>query len=130
MGKYAVLYPSIIAWVRSRVALGLMARWKALYLLRGYHKVWSVLQKLRVLANQNPDNEVILPDKTRANGDWSVRELYSVLGQMAGLNGIWLASDRLSLYNLMDAMNKIATNDWGFPYPEPSLIHHLVSATV
>jgi hypothetical protein len=117
---HVFLHPMIVPWVRARVAVGLMARWKAFYLLRGYDKAWSILQTLRFLAALPPADELTLQDETKANGNWSLRELYSVLGNLDGFYGNWLRTDRLSLYNLMDALNKIATSDWGFPYPSPT----------
>lgn len=69
----------VVPWIRARVTLGLMARWKALYLLRGYDKVWSILQNLWVLAKQIRPPEPVLPDGTVANGNWSVKEIYKTL---------------------------------------------------
>lgn len=39
-----------IPWLQNRIILGSMARWKAIYLLNGFDRVWSVLQALQQLA--------------------------------------------------------------------------------
>jgi hypothetical protein len=70
-------------WLQNKVILGVMARWKALYLYRGYDKVWSLIQSLRCLAAKPGtvaiDPTPTLPDGTLADGNWSLRELCSVM---------------------------------------------------
>ncbi len=120
-------HPLAPSWVKARVVLGLMARWKALYILRGYDKSWYILQNLRILARQPPDPEPILPDGTKANGNWSVRELATIepLNQIIQtvapqgtvvLGGIpvnvVVESDGISLNNLMLALDVIARGNW------------------
>jgi len=86
-----------------------MARWKALYLFRGYDKASSVLQILRTLAPLDvPDEEITLPDGTKPSGDWSVRELYKTLDQvLQGSSPIWPASGPgFTLGDLMWALYK------------------------
>jgi hypothetical protein len=56
-----------------------MDHWKTSYLLNGKYKIWSSRQNLRVLANQPLDSPLKLKDGTWANGNWSARELYTVL---------------------------------------------------
>jgi hypothetical protein len=60
-----------------------MARWKAIYLLNGFDRWWSVLQALQRLAAPNPP---VVPaamrldqDGTIASGNWSTRELCKVV---------------------------------------------------
>jgi hypothetical protein len=67
------LFTQVIPWVVHRVRIGLMARWKAIYLFRGYDKAWSVLQSLRVLTKQQ---KIPLRD---VNKDWSLRELFGAI---------------------------------------------------
>lgn len=121
----------VCPWVRARVALGLMARWKALYLFLGYDAAWSVLQYLRKLTNQQPDDELTLPDGTKANGDWSIRELFTTLNQvLEGSAPVWPdkvgrvkipSLNPLSLSNLMLALDMIAKGNWSGPAIETSL---------
>lgn len=63
-----------------------MARWRAIYLFNGYDKVWSFLQNLRTIITSVPEGanapsypNVSLQDGTMATGNWSARELCSVL---------------------------------------------------
>jgi hypothetical protein len=67
------LFDRVIPWVIHRVRLGCVARWKCIYLLRGYDKAWSVLQSLRVITKQQsmPFRDV--------NKDWSLREICSAV---------------------------------------------------
>lgn len=96
--------------VRVSVLLGLMARWKTIYLLLGYDKVWSILQHLRALANRLPDNEPLLPDGTKANGNWSIREIYdTILTVSPNLSPPGLSVPSLSYL--------IALFDWIATYP-------------
>jgi hypothetical protein len=69
-------------WLKNRIILGRMARWKAIYLLNAFDGVWSVLQALQRLAAPNPPivpSTMTLQDGTIADGNWSVRELCSVV---------------------------------------------------
>ena len=111
-------------WVQNRLTLGLMARWKALYLFNGYDKAWSVLQSLRVLAKLPLlPTPTLNQDGTRANGNWSVRELCIVLN--AGevildviLNGPLQGSiyeSYYSLFSLVQRLDNIANGNWVGP---------------
>ena len=75
---YADLTQWIVQWLAIKSILGSMARWKAIYLVNGYDKVWSILQHLAVIV---PNSDQALPpavvldqDGTIASGNWSVRE--------------------------------------------------------
>jgi hypothetical protein len=68
-------------WVRARVQLRLMAQWKALYFIKGYDKALSVIQSLLILGNQQPC-DVPTVDGMKANGDWSIRELSTILNKI------------------------------------------------
>ncbi len=103
-----------------------------LYILQGYDKAWSILQNLCVLAKQPPDPEPILPDETKANGIWSIKEIYTTLEHtLQGSAPVWpgpgprssTASDnKISLSNLIRAFNMIANGNWTGPAPmEPNL---------
>jgi hypothetical protein len=121
----------IFPWVENRLILGRMARWKAIFLLNGYDKVWSILQNLRVLSSQP-----LLPtptldqDGTIANGDWSTRELFSILnfsgdisagplGSYSGPGGALVfetpgsAPLYLNLSFLVGSLYNIAKSSWG-----------------
>src|SRR5260370_5949085 len=78
--QYGVLSSWVVQWVASKVILGTMARWKAIYLMNGYDKVWSVIQNLRFLTNRSPlPTETLHQDGTLVSENWSARELYAVL---------------------------------------------------
>jgi hypothetical protein len=109
-----------LPWVENRLILGRMARWKAIFLFNGYDKVWSILQHLRVLSAQP-----LLPtpkldqDGTIANGDWSMRELISVMNFSAdiarGLPSTVVPEPRY-LNFLVLALDNIAKGSWaGYP---------------
>jgi hypothetical protein len=98
------LYP----WFTVRLQLGIIARRKAVYTLRGYDKAWSILQKLRVITGQQGAE---LEDK---NKNWSARELISLLGLPTS------ASDQVpggrtkdnSLSDLVERLDQIARGTW------------------
>jgi hypothetical protein len=95
-----------VPWIQNKVTLGTMARWKALYLINGYDRVWRLMQGLQDFVNQalkalnQPSQEVVPPvlyldDETRADGNWSARELCNVL-QLPG--GIYSGEYTLTVY--------------------------------
>jgi hypothetical protein len=143
-GVNFLMYP----WIRARVTLGLMARWKAIYIMRGYEHAWSVLESLLRLSGQGPANRIILPDGTAASPDWSVRELYGVLNSFTQDTAIQIPPyappgqlpSYISVLGLVTAFDMIANGNWGGPareaapvgyYPPPSsvsLCQHLAAA--
>ena len=72
-----------------------MARWKALYLINGYDSVWQLIRRLQDLVKPYvPSQELTqvppvlyLDDGTIADGNWSARELCSVLQMPTGVYG-------------------------------------------
>lgn len=75
-----------IPWVQNKVTLGSMARWKALYLISGYDRVFQLMRSLQDLVAPYMQSapEIVPPvmyldDGTRADGNWSARELCNVL---------------------------------------------------
>jgi hypothetical protein len=107
----AILSGNIIPWAEGKLILGRMARWKAIYLNNGYDKLWSILQNLRALAGQAPlATPKLDQDGTIANGNWSVRELCTVLN----VNGQFLDQfgQDYSLYALIEWLNVNALAGW------------------
>lgn len=105
---------SIYPWVRDRVTLRLLARWKALYILRGYDKAWSVLQKLRVLTSEQ-DREL-----NDANKNWSARELITIL-HLPTVHVPNVPQDypqQYSLSDLIERLDQIAKGTWN-KTPDP-----------
>jgi hypothetical protein len=124
----------LMPWIHGKLILGLMARWKAIYLISGYDKVWSILQNLRLLANQPPLPTLMLDqDGTIANGNWSARELcqvllYSEYGEAYGvpygrLDTVWSGDvvdgviagpyyGGYSLFLLVQCLDAIASGSW------------------
>ncbi len=116
-------------WLRAKLTLGRMARWKAIYIFNGYDKVWSSLQNLRKIITSVPEGtkkapsypEVRLGDGTVATGDWSARELCRVLGQIgAGILGPTPSftdptGEGLSLFLLVQSLNNVAKGTWAGP---------------
>ena len=117
----------VFPWLQAKLALGRMARWKAIYLFNGHDKTWSFLQNLRKMIASVPGAkalsypEVKLGDGTIANGDWSARELCRVLSQIGG--GILgpapsftdPSGKGLSLFLLDQCLNNIAKGTWAGP---------------
>jgi hypothetical protein len=126
----ATLVDWIFPWAEDKLILGRMARWKAIYLINGYDKVWSILQNLYTLANPNQPALPALTlsqDGTIANGNWSARELCTTLnlhGYIAGfLPGGSLITTvagvkggpqiiGYSLFGLVQVLDTVATGDW------------------
>lgn len=127
----------VVPWVYDKLTLGLMARWKAIYLINGYDKVWSTLQNLCFLANKplpprptiqftsNWGNLLIKPSFI-ASENWSARELcFSVLNVDGSIlegvqNGslIWVGTagnNGYSLFSLVQALDNIANGNWAGP---------------
>ena len=110
----------IYPWIQDKLILGLMARWKAIYLFNGYDKVWSTLQNLYALANptQPPLPALTLADGTRADGNWSARELCNVLNlsgyisNFVPVNSLPPNAPSYSLFSLVQVLDTIATGDW------------------
>lgn len=117
----AVLANWTLPWVKARLILGRMARWKAIYLINGYDKVWSIIQNLRALSNQSPLPALTLTqDGTIASGNWSMRELCTVLGNLGGDLASPTAGEGLgplgdSLLTLVQLLDSIVNGNWGGP---------------
>lgn len=125
----------VLPWVQNKLILRVIARWKAIFLINGYDKVWSILQTLRVLANQSLLPTLTLDqDGTIANGNWSARELCTVLNvdgnifdgvpnAFTGLTTVWSgdavprgpAIEGYSLFSLAECLDKIANGNWAGP---------------
>jgi hypothetical protein len=113
--QIATLSNVVVPWVKVKIILGRMARWKTIYLLNGYDKLWSILQNLRRVAGQTPlATPTLDQDGTIANGNWSARELCSILN--ANLPHLALNSDvrkGYSLSALTKSLDGNALSSWG-----------------
>jgi hypothetical protein len=111
----AILGNVVVPWVKGKVILGRMARWKAIYLNNGYDQLWSILQNLRRVAGQTAlATPTLDQDGTIANGNWSARELCTILN--ANLPNLALNSDvgqGYSLSALTKWLDGIALSSWG-----------------
>jgi hypothetical protein len=119
----AVLRDWTIPWLQNKLMLGIMARWKALYLFNGYDKVWSILQNLRALANLPPLVPLTLAeDGTVADGNWHARELCTQLNVDGDISDGLVGDDPLivvrsgiggySLFALLQCLDNIANGSW------------------
>jgi hypothetical protein len=120
-----------IPWLQNRLLLGRMARWKAIYLFNGFDQVWSMIQSLNVLSNFSAGASPPAPllpvklsqDGTMATGDWSARELCTVLNLdgkiVAGVQygGVKVSpfNPEFSLFALAQVLDNIASGNWGGP---------------
>jgi hypothetical protein len=129
-----------IPWLTNRLILGRLARWKALYLLNAFDGVWAVLQALERLVT--PDPPVVPPtmklkqDGTIASGNWSARELCSIVeasGTLLTANGyvsknngfvinwapdspiVWTPVSGCSVGGLLDFLYNVANGNWAAP---------------
>jgi hypothetical protein len=111
-------YHTPYRWVRDKITLGLMARWKAVYVARGYAQTWSVLQSLRAILGQPSDDLVQLPDGTGATQNWSARELIRVLQlrpMWAKTYPYFVAEQNYSVFHLVQRFDLIARGTWVTP---------------
>ncbi len=72
----------IAPYLQNKVMLGAMARWKAIYLISGYDRIWQTIQAMQSMLQPDPPiapDALYLPDGTKADGNWSVKELCTVL---------------------------------------------------
>ena len=108
MAASADYQDSIYPWLTWRVTLGMMARHKAVYLLLGYDKAWSILQKLRVLTKQQG---AVLPD---GNKNWSARELIATLGLPTSASNQVPGGESpdYSLSDLVERLDQIGRGTW------------------
>jgi hypothetical protein len=116
-------------WARDRITLGLMARWKAIYMLRNYHRAWSVLQSLRLILGEPPDDRLTLTDGTTASEHWSARELISVL-QLRPLlayidpaGGDYVPQEWYSVFHLVQRLDLIGRGNWATPMDDDFFDH-------
>ena len=118
----------VLPWVTNRLLLGTMARWKAIFLLNGYDKALSILEKLYAIAGLGPlPTSTLTQDNTLAIGDWSARELFSVLKTTDSiLAAVWRGWPLLevqtgvvsySIFSLTQCLDNIANGSWSGPPP-------------
>lgn len=96
----------IYPWVLDRVTVGIIARWKAVYLRQGYDKAWSILQHLRILTGEQTRE---LTDTRR---DWSARFLFEALPGLPRADSD-IAEMRLSI--LVERLRQISVAGWNNP---------------
>lgn len=108
----------VIPWLENKVILGTMARWKAIYLVNRYDRIWSLLRSLELLLKPDPPivpAHLELDDGTRADGHWSLRELLGAIRVgpllLTGISEI----DRESATWLAKILYNIAHGNWGGP---------------
>ena len=117
LGHNALTYP----WVQNKLTLGLMARWKALYIYNAYASVWAFLQNLRSLARLAPYPTQHLHDGTIADQNWSARELITVLSKNDPNYTTWTVNGNNSLYSLVQYLDELGNGTWtGAAYEERS----------
>lgn len=131
--QHATLGDWVVPWVQDKLILGLMARWKALYLVNGYDHIWSILQNLCFLAYQplSPIQiKISYPSSSTypatsssfvASGNWSARELCTVLNVNGNiLDGVQASSlttvgGAYSLLSLVQCLDNITSGSWAGP---------------
>jgi hypothetical protein len=124
-----------IPWLQNKLILGRMARWKALYLFNGFDGVWSVLQAFQRITGftEVPAAMMLTQDNTIASGDWSCRELCTVVliqGNLLSGNGYVNTDNQFiietpnpaggavsghSVAGLADFLHNLAYGNWAGP---------------
>jgi hypothetical protein len=117
-----------IPWLQNRIMLGSMARWKAIYLLNGFASVWSMLQAFQRLTGLTdvPTTMRLTQDNTIASGDWSARELCTVVlirgtlltgNAYASTNNQFIVASESghSVGGLLEFLYNIANGNWAGP---------------
>jgi hypothetical protein len=76
-------------WFRIRMRLGNLARLKALYVIKGYSQVWSLIQKLRALSSGIPGTPLYgsapappPPEVTDRRAHWRLSELDPIIAEL------------------------------------------------
>jgi len=124
----ATIIDWVLPWLKNRLILGRMARWKAIYLLNGYDRIWSILQKLEIVSRPSapivPTTLRLDQDGMIADGNWSTRELFAVLdfdGNISdGIQTTDLPPYIYSLSALIHVLDNIANGNWTGPPPYSS----------
>jgi hypothetical protein len=110
----------ILPWLQDKLILARMARWKAIYLLNLYDQVWETIRQLRLLANEPvPATKTLDQDHTMADGNWSLRELFSILNFDGDIlypldHGVDVGGGH-SVRALQWALYNIGNGRWGGP---------------
>ena len=77
-------------WFHIRVVIGALARYKALYIAKGYDRVWSLVQKLRFLGSGKPGTieynfpAAPPPAATDRKAHWCLSEFDRIISQDDG----------------------------------------------
>jgi hypothetical protein len=77
-------------WFHIRVVIGTLARFKALYIAKGYDRVWSLVQKLRFLSSGSPGTlefnfpATPPPEATDRKAHWCLSEFDPIISQLDG----------------------------------------------
>jgi hypothetical protein len=85
-----VAQQNVYRWFRIRMRLGNLARWKGLYLAKGYDSVWSFIQKLRALSAGQPgapgynSPPTPGPAATDRNAHWCLSDFDAIISELDG----------------------------------------------
>jgi hypothetical protein len=110
IGAMELTYP----WIQIKLILGLMARWKALYLFKGYDQIWAFTQRLLVMSKKSAYPVLYLPDGTLANENWSMRELIDAFTSNSS-NAFPFEFQPNSLFSLIQGLDEVANGSWAGP---------------
>ncbi len=90
--------PYAYPWFYVRMRIGSLARFKALYLTKGYDQIWNLIQKLRTLsAGKSGTPALGLPptpaaEATDSNAHWRLSQIDSIFGELQESYENWPSS--------------------------------------
>jgi hypothetical protein len=77
--------PYAYPWFYVRVQMSNLARYKALYLAKGYTQIWSLIQQLRALSAGQPGTEFPATppvEATDRNAHWCLTQIDAIFGEL------------------------------------------------
>jgi len=125
-------FPYAYPWFYIRMRIGNLARFKALYLAKGYDHIWNLIQKMRALSAGSPGTPAFglpatpAPEVTDGNAHWSLSAIDSLFGGLPvsyenwptpyrGPNGVQLVSAEEVIQRLLSVID----NSTNHPTDEP-----------
>jgi hypothetical protein len=86
--EYPRAYAYCYTWFHLRVRIGQVARWKALYLTKGYGEIWKIIQKLRFMSAGQPGTPEYgsspptpPPETVDNNAHWRLTEILAIIDE-------------------------------------------------
>ena len=124
--------PYAYPWFYIRMRMGNLARFKALYLAKGYDRIWNLIQKMRALSAGSPGTPAFglpatpPPEVTDENAHWRLSAVDAVFGELPVSYENWPTSyvnpDGLQLVSAEEVIQRLLSvidNSTNHPTEEP-----------